>query len=72
MYGMTHKTTIYLPEELKSSIEREASRRGCSEAQVIRDAITAAVARPAPTAGFLDGAPFAAESEELLAGFGDR
>jgi hypothetical protein len=27
MYGMSHKTTIYLPDDLKRSIEREASSR---------------------------------------------
>jgi len=69
---VSHKTTIYLPDELKSSIEREAARRGCSEAQVIRDAVTAAVARPAPTPGLFDADSFAADTDELLAGFGER
>jgi hypothetical protein len=72
MYGMTHKTTIYLPEELKASIEREAARRGCSEAQVIRDAVSSAVARPAPTPGLLDHEPIADRTDELLVGFGER
>jgi Ribbon-helix-helix protein, copG family len=72
MYGMSHKTTIYLPEELKASIEREAARRGCSEAQVIRDAVEAAVARPAPSPGLFDAKPIAARADELLAGFGER
>jgi hypothetical protein len=72
IYGMSQKTTIYLPEELKASIEREAARRGCSEAQVIRDAVEAAVARPAPTPGLFECEPFAARAEELLTGFGER
>ncbi|MDQ6725262.1 MAG: ribbon-helix-helix domain-containing protein [Actinomycetota bacterium] len=69
---MTRKTTIYLPDDVKQAVEREARRRGSSEAEVIRDAVAAAVAAPAPVAGFLDGEPFAAAAEELLAGFGER
>jgi hypothetical protein len=69
---MSRKTTIYLPEELKTAVEREARRRGSSEAEVIRQAIAAAVTRPRPAPGFLDGEPFATRSDELLAGFGDR
>ena len=69
---MSHKTTIYLPDELKVLIEREAARRNCSEAQVIRDAVTAAVSRPRPLAGFLDAEPIADRVDELLAGFGEQ
>lgn len=69
---MTRKTTIYLSEELKSAVEREARRRGSSEAEVIRQAVAAAVAAPRPNAGFLDAEPFAARVDELLAGFGER
>ncbi|MDQ3573747.1 MAG: ribbon-helix-helix domain-containing protein [Actinomycetota bacterium] len=69
---MTHKTTIYLPQELKAAIEREAHRRGTSEAAVIRDAITALVARPEPTVGFIEGEPIAERVDEHLAGFGER
>lgn len=69
---MTHKTTIYLPEDLKEGVRREAQRRGVSEAEVIREALAAALARPRPRAGFLDGPPIADRAEELLAGFGER
>ncbi len=72
MYGMVHKTTIYLPEELKAAIEREALRRGCSEAQVIREAVAAAVSRPRPACGLFDAEPIAGRVDELLAGFGQR
>ena len=48
MYGMSVKTTIYLPDELKAAVEREAKLRGSSEAEVIRGAIAAAVTRPRP------------------------
>ena len=72
IYGMSRKTTIYLPDDLKAAVEREARRRGCSEAQVVRDAVTAAVTRPQPTAGLLDTEPLAARVDELLVGFGER
>ena len=38
MYGMK-RTTIYLPDEMKADIEREAARRGVTEAEVIRIAV---------------------------------
>lgn len=69
---MARKTTIYLPDELKRAVEREARRRGSSEAEVIRTAVADALVVPSPAAGFLDGEPFAAHADELLAGFGDR
>ncbi len=69
---MNSKTTIYLPDDLRDSVKAEAKRRGCSEAQVIRDAISRAVARPRPNAGILEAEPFAAQVDELLVGFGDR
>ncbi len=69
---MTRKTTVYLSEELKSAVEREARRRGSSEAEVIRQAVAAAVTAPRPRPGFLDAQPFAARADELLAGFGER
>ncbi len=69
---MTHKTTVYLPDDLKRALTKEAQRRGSSETQVIREAIASAVARPRPNAGILDAEPFAERTDELLAGFGDR
>jgi hypothetical protein len=33
---MAQKTTVYFPEDLKAALAREAKRRGCSEAEVIR------------------------------------
>ena len=70
---MTRKTTVYLPDDLKAAIEREARRRGSSEATVIRDALVAAVARPRPTsAGLFEAEPFADRVDELLDGFGRR
>lgn len=69
---MSKKTTIYLPEELKAAVEREALRRGISEAEVIRQAVAQGVERPRPRAGILDGEAFAERTEELLEGFGER
>lgn len=72
IYGMTHKTTVYLPEELKAAVEREAQRRGSSEAEVIRQAIAQAVGRPRPNPAIIGGEPIAERIDELLAGFGER
>ena len=67
------KTTVYLPDELKAAVAREARHRGVPEAEVIRSAIAAAVSRPAPSAGlFASDQPMAARVEELLDGFGTR
>jgi hypothetical protein len=72
MYGMSQKTTVYLPDEMKLALEREAARRGCSEAQVIRDAVSKAISRPKPMAGLFDGESLSARVDELLTGFGER
>lgn len=69
---MSRKTTIYLPDDLKSAVEHAAVRRGCSEAEVIRQAVAAAVDRPMPTAGFLDAEAIGDRVDELLDGFGRR
>lgn len=69
---MTRKTTVYLPDDLKQEVERAARRQGCSEAHVIRVAVQAAVSRPQPQPGIIDGEPIAARTNELLAGFGER
>jgi hypothetical protein len=68
------KTTIYLPDELKSAVADRARRDGLSEAEVIRAAIEAAVRadRPRPRAAVFSGEPIADRADELLAGFGDR
>jgi NADPH-dependent 2,4-dienoyl-CoA reductase/sulfur reductase-like enzyme len=69
---MTRKTTIYLPDELKTALEAEARRRRVSEAEVIREAIARSVTYPRPRPGIVDGDPIAERSEELLEGFGER
>ncbi|HUP66005.1 MAG TPA: CopG family transcriptional regulator [Thermoanaerobaculia bacterium] len=76
MYGM-RKTTIYLPDELKSDVERIAEAENRTEADVIRDAIAVAVSarRPEPPRiplfdGELSDPTIAERVEELLEGFG--
>jgi hypothetical protein len=69
------KTTLYLPEELKRLVAKEAGRRGTSEAQVIREAIATAAAgfeRPKPQGGFIEGEwePVDWNSDDWLDGFG--
>jgi hypothetical protein len=69
---MTVKTTLYLPVELKRSVEREAQRRGVSEAEVIRSAIAEAVTHPQPRGAIFEGAPIADRADDLLKGFGEQ
>lgn len=69
---MAHKTTIYLPDQLRAAVRDEARRRGIPEAEVIRQAIAGALARPRPRHGVIAAEPIAERAEELLAGFGER
>ncbi|HET7475744.1 MAG TPA: CopG family transcriptional regulator [Dermatophilaceae bacterium] len=66
------KTTLYLPDPLKADIEREARRRGASEADVIRDAIRKGLGRPAPKGGLFHGESISDRVDELLVGFGEQ
>ena len=68
---MNHKTTIYLPHDLKKAVEQEAERRGMSEAEVIRRAVAQAVTRPQPQPGLFHGEAIASRVDELLEGFGE-
>jgi len=71
-----HKTTVYLPEELKRSLERTATLSGRSEPDLIREVVAAhvrAADRPRPRGGLLKGGSSCAEhAEDALTGFGDR
>ena len=42
------KTTVYLPEKLKRQVKRAAARTKRSEAEIIREAIAAAMRRENP------------------------
>ncbi|HJS25608.1 MAG TPA: CopG family transcriptional regulator [Actinomycetota bacterium] len=67
------KTTVYLPDDLKEGLAREARQRGVPEAQIIRDAIAAAVSRPAPRAGIFASDELRSDRiDDLLEGFGER
>ena len=71
------KTTIYIPDDLKSILERMAAETGCSEADLIREGIRLAVAQrrpPPPRLGlFASGDPSLSEKvDDLLEGFGER
>ncbi|MGI9187199.1 MAG: CopG family transcriptional regulator [Gaiellales bacterium] len=73
MYGM-HRTTIYLPEDMKARIGQKARILRVTEAEFIRGAIEKALERPRPRGGlFHSGDPtWASRDEELLAeGFGE-
>jgi hypothetical protein len=74
MYGM-HRTTVYLPDELKTALERLASETGQSEAELIREGVRLAIAQatpPPPTLGIhvSDDPHFAERADDYLAGFG--
>lgn len=78
MYGM-RKTTLYLPDDLKSSLERVSREAGCSEADLIRQALSTAVEKAAPpkprlpiTRKGLGDPSIARRVDELLADFGRR
>ena len=73
------KTTVYLPEPLKASLERLAAEERRSEAEVIREAIAEKVerqTRPRPRVPLRQeglGDPTVADRvDELLDGFGHR
>ncbi len=75
MYGMK-KTTVYLPEDLKSALGRIAAEKGRSEAELIREAVGELVRDSEPPRPrlplFSSGDPTLAERvDEELTGFGD-
>jgi hypothetical protein len=76
MYGI-EKTTLYLPRELKNAVENAAAARGCSEAEVVREALRAltrtAVAPRPKLPLFRSGKPgLASNVDKALKGFGER
>lgn len=73
------KTTVYLSDRLKTSLEALAEATGRPEAEIIRDAIARAIDRSSPPKPRLPlssrglGDPRAAEKvEDHLRGFGSR
>ena len=75
-YGM-EKTTLYLPRELKDAVESAAAARGCSEAEVVREALralTRAAVAPRPKLPLFRSGKrdLASNVEKALKGFGKR
>jgi hypothetical protein len=75
--GGMRKTTVYLPDRLKSQLARAALEAGRSEADLIREGIelvTGRVAGAEPCLPlFASGDPdLAARVDERLVGFGER
>ncbi len=71
------ETTVHLPDDLKRALRRVAAARGCSEAELIREAIRTLVQEavsPRPRLPlFKSGKPGLAERvDQALAGFGER
>jgi Arc/MetJ-type ribon-helix-helix transcriptional regulator len=76
VYGM-QKTTVYLPNDLKRALERVAAARGCSEAELIREAVRTLAEEAVPPRPrlplFKSGKRGLAERvDRALAGFGKR
>jgi len=75
MYGVK-RTTIYLPEDLKSTLARAAEEEGRTEADLIREGIERLLRsrRPEPHVPlFASGKSDLAENvDKLLAGFGEK
>lgn len=74
MYGIK-RTTVYFPEDLKARLEKEARRRGITEAELIRTSVDNELHRRAPRGGFLRGAPddgvTGANLHDHMEGFGE-
>jgi hypothetical protein len=71
------KTTVYLPEELKRSLQRMAATSGRSEAELIREAVAThvrAADHPRPRGGLFESGDrsLSGHVDEALAGFGER
>jgi hypothetical protein len=71
------KTTVYLPDELKRALAKLASRRGVSEAALLREAVarlTGEDEAPAPRIPLFrsSGPSIAEDIDQALEGFGTR
>lgn len=71
------KTTVYLPPELKRALTRLARARGCSEAELLREAVSRLAdetTAPAPRLPLFrsSGPSIAEDLDAALEGFGRR
>jgi hypothetical protein len=78
MYGMNsemRRTTIYLPDELKTRLEKAAEHRGVTEAEIIRSAVDKELTRTLRGAGIItDPSPDGLSGRNLhehMEGFGE-
>jgi Arc/MetJ-type ribon-helix-helix transcriptional regulator len=76
MYGMM-KTTVYLPPELKRALMKLARQRRCSEAELLREAVSRLAGEaeaPVPTLPLFrsTGPSIAEDVDRALEGFGLR
>ena len=65
---------MYFPEELKARLEAEATKRGVTEAQIVREAVDKETRRPRPRGGIISGGELDArdiDSTDVLKGFGE-
>lgn len=68
------RTTVYFPDDLKARLEAEATRRGVTEAQIVREAVDKETRRPRPRGGIISGGELDArdiDSTDVLKGFGE-
>lgn len=69
------RTTVYFPDDLKARLEAEATRRGVTEAQIVREAVDKETRRPRPRGGIISGGELDArdiDSTDVLKGFGEH
>jgi Arc/MetJ-type ribon-helix-helix transcriptional regulator len=71
------KTTVYLPPELKRALTRVARQRRCSEAELLREAVSRLAGEaeaPVPKLPLFrsNGPPIAEDADHALEGFGLR
>lgn len=65
---------MYFPDDLKARLEAEATRRGVTEAQIVREAVDKETRRPRPRGGIISGGELDArdiDSTDVLKGFGE-
>ena len=71
-----HRTTVYLPEDMKAQLAVEAERRGLTESEIIRRAVEKELTRRMSGAGIItDPLPEGVSGrtvEEHLKGFGEQ
>lgn len=65
---------MYFPDDLKARLEAEATRRGVTEAQIVREAVDKETRRPRPRGVIISGGELDArdiDSTDALKGFGE-